>query len=38
MTGHIYMTTMDVIAAFYLCNAVERPYYWFPIMQRSKPI
>lgn len=24
------MTTMDVVAAFYLCNAVERPYYWFP--------
>jgi len=21
---------MDVVAAFYLCNAVERPYYWFP--------
>lgn len=27
---YIYMTTMDVVAAFYLCNAVERPYYWFP--------
>ncbi len=24
------MSTMDVVAAFYLCNAVERPYYWFP--------
>ena len=35
---YVYMTTMDVVAAFYLCNAVERPYYWFPIMQRSKPI
>ena len=21
---------MDVVAAFYVCNAVERPYYWFP--------
>lgn len=27
---YIYMTTSDVIAAFYLCNRVERPYYWFP--------
>lgn len=28
---YVYMTTIDVVAAFYLCNAVERPYYWFPI-------
>ncbi len=27
---YVYMTTMDVVAIFYLCNAVERPYYWFP--------
>lgn len=27
---YVYMATIDVIAAFYLCNAVERPYYWFP--------
>ena len=27
---YVYMTTMDVVAAFYLCNAVEKPYYWFP--------
>ncbi len=27
---YVYLTTVDVIAAFYLCNAVERPYYWFP--------
>lgn len=27
---YIYMTTVDVVAAFYLCNAVDRPYYWFP--------
>ncbi len=27
---YIYMSTIDVVAAFYLCNAVERPYYWFP--------
>lgn len=27
---YVYMTTIDVIAAFYLCNAVEKPYYWFP--------
>lgn len=28
--SYVYMTTIDVVAAFYLCNAVERPYYWFP--------
>lgn len=27
---YIYMSTMEVVAAFYLCNRVERPYYWFP--------
>lgn len=27
---YVYMTTLNVVAAFYLCNAVERPYYWFP--------
>ena len=27
---YVYMTTIDVVTAFYLCNAVERPYYWFP--------
>lgn len=27
---YVYMTTIDVVVAFYLCNAVERPYYWFP--------
>ncbi|MDE6319108.1 MAG: hypothetical protein K2M22_05275 [Lachnospiraceae bacterium] len=27
---YVYMTTIDVVAAFYLCNAVARPYYWFP--------
>lgn len=27
---YVYMTTIDVVAAFYLCNAVNRPYYWFP--------
>lgn len=27
---YIYMTTIDVVAAFYLCNAVEKPFYWFP--------
>ncbi|MCI9328006.1 MAG: hypothetical protein HFJ00_17655 [Lachnospiraceae bacterium] len=27
---YVYMTTIDVVAAFYLCNAVERLYYWFP--------
>lgn len=27
---YVYMSTIDVVAAFYLCNAVKRPYYWFP--------
>lgn len=27
---YVYMSTIDTVAAFYLCNAVERPYYWFP--------
>ncbi|MDE6030033.1 MAG: hypothetical protein K2G32_00230 [Oscillospiraceae bacterium] len=27
---YVYMSTIEAVAAFYLCNAVERPYYWFP--------
>lgn len=27
---YLYLSTLEVVAAFYLCNAVERPYYWFP--------
>ena len=27
---YVYMTTIEVVAAFYLCNAVDKPYYWFP--------
>ncbi|MDE7194134.1 MAG: hypothetical protein K2O14_09225 [Oscillospiraceae bacterium] len=27
---YVYMSTLEAVAAFYLCNAVERPYYWFP--------
>lgn len=27
---YVYLSTIDVVAAFYLCNAVQRPYYWFP--------
>ena len=26
---YVYMTTIDSVAALYLCNAVEKPYYWF---------
>lgn len=26
----VYMTTFEIVSSFYLCNAVERPYYWFP--------
>ncbi len=28
--AYIYLTVNEVVAAFYLCNAVERPFYWFP--------
>lgn len=30
--GHpyIYFSTLETVAALYLCNAVDRPYYWFP--------
>lgn len=27
---YVYMTTIEIVAGFYLVNAVERPYYWFP--------
>lgn len=27
---YVYMSTLEVVAAFYLCSTVERPYYWFP--------
>lgn len=27
---YIYFSTIESVAALYLCNAVERPYYWFP--------
>ena len=27
---YVYMTTLEIVSAFYLCNVVERPYYWFP--------
>lgn len=27
---YVYTSELEPVAAFYLCNAVERPYYWFP--------
>lgn len=27
---YVYLTTIRIVAGFYLCNGVERPYYWFP--------
>lgn len=27
---YVYLTTIEQVAALYLCNAVKRPYYWFP--------
>lgn len=36
---YVYLSTVDVVAAFYLCNAVQRPYYWFPYgFDREIPI
>lgn len=35
---YIYLSTIEVVAALYLCNGVERPYYWFPYgFQRNNP-
>lgn len=35
---YIYLSTIDVVAALYLCNGVERPYYWFPYgFQKKTP-
>lgn len=27
---YVYLATMEIVAGFYLINAAERPYYWFP--------
>lgn len=27
---YIYLSTLRIVAGFYLVNAVDRPYYWFP--------
>lgn len=27
---YVYLTALKTVAALYLCNAVEKPYYWFP--------
>lgn len=27
---YVYLTANEAVAAIYLCNAVEKPYYWFP--------
>ena len=35
---YIYFSTIEAVAALYLCNAVERPYYWFPYgFRRDQP-
>lgn len=35
---YIYFSTLEAVAALYLCNAVERPYYWFPYgFQKGNP-
>lgn len=36
--AYIYFSTIEAVAALYLCNAVERPYYWFPYgFRRDRP-
>jgi len=27
---YLYLTTIEAVAAIYLCNGAEKPYYWFP--------
>lgn len=27
---YIYLSTIEIVAGFYMVNAVDRPYYWFP--------
>jgi len=27
---YVYLTTIEAVAAIYLCNPMEKPYYWFP--------
>ena len=27
---YVYMSTIEIVAGFYMVNAGERPYYWFP--------
>ena len=27
---YVYLAANEVVAAFYLCNGVQRPFYWFP--------
>lgn len=27
---YIYMSTLEIVAGFYMINGVEKPYYWFP--------
>ncbi len=27
---YVYMSTLEIVAGFYMINGVERPYYWFP--------
>lgn len=35
---YIYLTEKEVVAAFYLCNAVEKPFYWIPYGFTAKNI
>lgn len=35
---YLYLSTIEAVAALYLCNGVERPYYWFPYgFQKNNP-
>lgn len=35
---YVYLSTLEVVAAIYLCNGVTRPYYWFPYGYSRKGI
>ena len=28
--AYVYLTTIEAVAAIYLCNPMEKPHYWFP--------
>lgn len=36
---YVYLTPVESVAAIYLCNPLEKPYYWFPYgFEKDNPI